>query len=350
MTICPKCNQSYLGKQCPNCRPFIRLSSQRPRSVKTPWDNPLAHGHWSQDPWLRLTIGLLVSQGSFLALRRLVEAASLGLGFSEQTITWSGYTGFIIWGSMQIVCLFIGTLLAGSGQKEWLFYGLSVGFINTVISLMQAGTRYTTDITHWLFIFAMFLSLGMGVLGAKLGSVFWRPLQPTVTGTMGAKPKIRRSISLRDIITGFNILTVKVQWFKVYIGTLIALLGYFFAMKIFYWVVNTLQFQDMIESGNVKTRIFRLLIGGIAILVGGIIAGSGSNYGPAQGIWAGLFTCIGYTVGIFMQYEQSPTLDELSSAWLIILMIMIVGATLGSRMMPPIVRAPKKSVSKPAEI
>ncbi len=351
MTTCPTCNQSYLGKQCPYCRPAIRLHThRRPRAVKTPWDNPLAPGHWSQDPWLRLAIGLMVAQGSFLAFRRLIEAGLLGLGFTEQTYAWAGYTGFLVWGSLQIVCLFFGTLLAGSGQKEWLFYGLSVGFINTVVSLMQAGARYTGDITPWLLVMAMLLSLGMGVLGAKVGSYFWRPLQPAVPVAVSQKPRIKRSISVRDLITGLNILTVKVQWIKVYLGTAMALAGFFFSMQMFYWFVNTFQLREMIDSGNVQIRIFRLLISGLSILLGGFIAGSGSNYGPAQGIWSGIFTCIGYTIIILLQVEQTPTLNDLASAWVIILAIMIAGAIFGSRIMPPIVRTPKKSVSKPAEI
>lgn len=353
LTTCPKCRQTYVGKSCPRCAPqTLRSSAHRSGA---PWDNPLTPGHWSQNPWVRCAVGVAVSQGLFLGLRRWAEAAVCFFGPQDTYLAWSGYEGFAAWGLLQAVCVLVGSMLVGSGQREWMFYGLAVGFINTIIDLALSGSRFI-DITPTLIIVLMLGSFFAGVLGSRLGALIWRPLESSRTTLEVASGGARGGIAVKDLFAGINFLSLKVNWLRIAIGAAVGIAGPPFAGWIFFYLVGALGMRSWLEDNQqVQTGVFIILIRILSVFLAGFLAGTNSANGPAQGFWTGLL-CAGGMVVVRYLSSQSPTgepfvVQEIIAYAFIALALCIVGAIFGARLLPPVIhRGKKRKLTKVAEI
>lgn len=304
------------------------------------WDNPLVPGHWSQNPWLRLFVGVAVALGSFHAIRRLVEAAFLVLGPSSMALTWRGWTGFFVWHGLQMVTFFIGAMVAGSGQPLWLFYGSVLGFIGAMMGLILTLGKHTM-VPDMVLLLQIGMEMAAAITGAWLGSFIWKPLT-TIKADLPVDRKAaleaaRRIKPYKELLDSFNFLTIKLRWLRLLTGVVIGVAGYTFAREIFNTFVNQLRLGGALDNAReIRLDLIRDLIGAAAVGLGGFIAGSGSKNGPAHGIWLAVLCGGGVIAHNYLWRDPPLRSDELMPQLTLIAFLSVMGGFMGSRLMPPI--------------
>lgn len=320
------------------------------------WDNPLVPGHWSQNPWLRLFVGVAVALGGFHAIRRSAEATFLLFGPSNLILTWRGWSGFFVWHGLQLLTFFAGALVAGSGQTLWLFYGSVLGFICAMCGLILTLGKHTM-VPDWVLLVAITLEMAAAVAGAWLGAWIWKPLTAVKAEVpidrKQAREAARRMKPYKELVESFNFLTLRLNWLRLLIGLVIALMGYTFAREIFDSIVKQLRLSGALEQArDIRMDLIRDLVGGLAVVIGAFIAGSGSKNGPAHGIWLALLCCAGIVAHNYLLRDPPLRSDELVPHLGSVAFIAIAGAYLGSRLMPPIakIQAAKAPARRNVEI
>lgn len=295
-----------------------------------------------------------MSQGLFLSARRWAEAAVSFFGPADQYLAWSGLPGFFAWGTLQAVCVLLGSILAGAGQRDWIFYGLALGFINTVIDLALSGNRFF-EISPIMILLLMIASFLAGVVGCRIGAWIWRPLDTAKTTLeLGMGGKAPGGIAVRDLFAGLNFLTLRVNWLRIVIGAVLGILGAAFASELFYRTVNAIGLRGALEQAlDVKTNIFIIMVRTMSVFVAGFIAGSNSTNGLAHGFWAGGMVALGLAVERYLRGLTNPEAfvpQEVLAFSFIYLALCLLGGYFGSKLLPPVIHTGKRKLTKVAEI
>ena len=319
---------------------FVHPAAMTPQGLT--WDNPLVPGHWSQNPWLRLFVGVAVALGGFHAIRRLIEALFLVLGPSHMALTWRGWTGFFVWHGLQLVTFFLGAMVAGSSQPLWLFYGSVLGFIGAMTGLILTLGKHTM-VPDMVLLLQICLEMAAAIAGAWLGSVIWKPITAikveVPVDRKAALEAARRIKPYKEFLESINCFTLKLRWLRLFIGVVIGVIGYTFAREIFNAFVNQLRLGGALDNAReIRLDLIRDLIGATAVALGGFIAGSGSKNGPAHGIWLAALCCLGVVVHNFLWRDPPLRNDELTPQLALIALLAVMGGFLGSRLMPPIAK------------
>jgi hypothetical protein len=349
LNTCPKCRQTYVGKTCPRCAP-VRPGAQR---LAVTWDNPLASGHWSQNPWIRCGVGIAVAQGLFLGVRRWAEAGVSLFGPADMDLTWTGYSGLAAWTLLQFLCVLAGSMLVGAGQRDWLFYGLAVGFINMVIDLAICGERIR-DVDSYFVLLMMATTFCAGVLGSRLGAAIWKPIElhrPALEFG-GAK---QGGIAVKDFFAGMNFITLKVNWLRILLGSAIGISGPPLAEWLFYRSLGWVGLRGAVEhSHDIQRGVFIIMIKILSVFLAGLVAGMNTSAGAAHGFWAGVLSAIGMVfvkAALAQQSIAEPINPEEIVAYAFITVgLCTVGGFFGSRLLPPVLHTGKRKLTKVAEI
>jgi len=286
-----------------------------------------------QSPSGRLVIGLILAQGLFFGLRHLFISILLAtqgeeaLGETLQTLQ-----GLILMEALQVVPLFLGVLLAGSGQRQGFVLGFVIGLFNSVLCmLIQALLTHQASTLSWYG--QPLLQACFGGLGGWIGSTIWKP-PPTPnlpTGKMGRKlGGVRRRVS---------ILAGRVAWVRVTLGAVLAVAGSLWAEFLLQTVLNASNGR-LDTSTRLQDEIFSWEIKALAILFGGALAGATTTNGIKQGLCVGIVACLvllavprghGTAVAALLTVVSTFTLS-------------VVGGWFGSQLLPPVVPAKKGSI------
>lgn len=321
---CPVCFQQYEQRvQCPRCR--VNLQPPSVREPATPED-PLPP-HWSRNPWGRTVLGVLVAQGLYYVLRSLLFAGMLALG-SESETAHGNLFGLLSSQFLQLLALFLGSLLAGAGQRGGGVYGSMVGVWNGILCTMVQGLQ-GEPITAVLLYGQPILHAAVGAFGGVLGSWFWQPITATVPS--GAKPM---PVKLGPSPL-FQLTRARIHWLRVFAGLGIAAAGYVWADTILHLVLKTAD-GHMTLRASVQQSLLTLEIAALAVFVGGALAGATTWSGTAQGAWMGILSAavfVGYQLG-YRHMNDPGTLGLYVGG---ILALGLLGGSLGGRLLPPIV-------------
>jgi hypothetical protein len=326
--VCPQCATSFEQRlQCPTCG--VRLHYRDSREGEGRFSG--GSTRWQQTTWGRILIGLLLAQGLFYGFRHLCTAVLLGLQ-DEVAVenSLNSLQGFLILQGLQILALILGCVLAGGGQRQGALLGLVVGLWNGTLSVLvlsnpvQALTTvaiYGQPLVHGAF----------GALGGLIGCLVWKPLP--AAGGPGAS-KLVRKLGGGGNKRKVPLFAGKVAWIRVILGTAIAVAGTLSATVILNLVEEVSQgklstksdFQDEIVTWEVKA---------LALVVGGLLAGSTRNNGLKQGLLVGI-AAGAILVGIPLGANRgSPPI--LAATMIGAVGFCLVGGYFGSQLFPPVV-------------
>lgn len=333
--ICPTCRREYeRSMACPRCR--VALVSPLAVHADRTSEDPFA-SHWTRDPWGRTVLGVLLAQGLFFALRRLFSAAVLAFGDDSEAIL-AGPAGLIAAQILQLIALFLGSVLAGAGQRGGGLYGSMVGVWNGILCMVIQGLQGEA-VTPVLLYSQPLIHAAVGAFGGVIGSWIWKPM---FVGGLGAS----RRVSLTAVSAPlFELTHARIHWVRILVGCTMAILGHVWADTLLHMVVKTAE-GHMTLRASVQHTILTLEISALAVFIGGAFAGATTWHGSAQGAWVGLMTAaafVGYQIG----YRQATEVESLVLYVGGILGLALLGGSFGGRLLPPLAAPPQTSSRVP---
>lgn len=333
--VCPKCSTSYEQRlQCPLCG--ARLLFHEGRRGEHP---PARPTHWRQRPWGRILVGLMLSQGLFYALRQLLTAVLMATQEQEAIEQLGGKTAAVL--SFQIVgglALLVGTLFTGAGQRQGAFLGCMVGAWNGVLSVLffRGPAQVMTPIA---VLGQPLLQAVVGAVGGWVGSAFWKPIGETWSGDRLPMESEKLGLRKRDAFRPhFSLFAGPVAWFRVSIGVFLAVAGTLTATFFFKKLLD-LSHGTLATTDDLQDRLITMEIQALALLLGGVLAGTSTRNGIKQGFCVGLAATV-ILIGIEIQFVE----HWLQMAGLTVVgafSLSLVGGWFGSQLIPPIARPPR---------
>lgn len=329
--ICPTCRKEYeQSVACPRCH--VALVSPLVLHGERSGDDVLPP-HWTRDPWGRTVLGVLLAQGLFYAFRKLFTVGVLWFASDSETIL-AGPPGLIAAQILQLVGLFLGSILAGAGQRGGGLYGSMVGVWNGILCMVIQGLQGEA-VTPVLLYSQPLIHAAIGAFGGVIGSWIWKPM---FVGSLGTS----RRPSLSAVSAPFFELTqARIHWFRILAGCVIAILGHVWADSLLHMVLKTAE-GHMTLRASVQHTILTLEISALAVFIGGAFAGATTWHGSAQGAWVGLITAtafVSYQIG----YRQALHAETLVLYVGGILALALLGGSFGGRLLPPLAAPPQTS-------
>jgi hypothetical protein len=325
-----------------------------------PSENPLVPGHWSQKPWLRTVMGIIVAQGLFLFLRRCFEAHHLytmtaelerlqqwreQAGFFTRYLVeeriqaarsmWGGETAFFIWQGLQIVALLLGGILAGAGQKAGWQYGGVIGLINGFISLFQL-LPYKPNVPE-VYLFAQpLLYVAVGVLGSVIGAWFWPPLVAASSEDL-RKAKEVRPPWWKFLLGVFDFKRLKVHWVKSLLCAVVAAAGVIFMEQAYVYLVGKLQIAEVLRKRGINREYVIIIMTWLWVFMSAMAAGASTHHGWIQGFWVGVLTGPVF-IAISALDESKGMTTTVPTLLGTFLALGIAGGSFGARLLPPVIK------------
>jgi hypothetical protein len=291
--VCPDCKASYDQRlQCPTCNVRLVYKPGGPAPQKVNPNEPTAK--WLQSALGRLVVGIVLAQGLYLGLHKLITAGFLATEDSDVRGLWSTLFGVILIQGMQALALLIGGTLAGAGYRRGTLLGIIVGLASGAISLfLQSGLDQ--DAAAVTLYGQPLLQAALGALGGFIGCTIWKPIpppkRPSDAQLILKKPAASMTPSLPAKFSG------PISWMRVLAGSALAIAGIFYAKTLLKMVVDASDGKLAVDT-YLQAELVTWEIKALATLVGSAVAGSGSANGLKQGLCVGL--CVGIVqVGIF---------------------------------------------------
>jgi hypothetical protein len=275
----------------------------------------------------RVIIGVLLVQGLFYALRHLFTGVMMMTGDThDPALGWTRPHGILGLQALQASVPFVGAVLAGAGHRNGLLLGILVGAVNGILALFMPLT-FRSHGTIAVYGLPLLQTLA-GAVGGWIGCSVWKPIQPVAFLRAEKKTGVAR-IPL-PVFVG------PVRWVRVVLGSVIALLGSFYAGKIIDLILTLaagrldsyLMLQDEMVGWEIKA---------FAVLVGAGLAGAGTHNGIKQGLCVGLLTGL----GLLAIPARRGTTFMFSMTLLSAMLLSLVGGWFGSKLLPPLTKLPR---------
>jgi hypothetical protein len=290
--------------------------------------------HWQRTPWGRIFIGLLLAQGLFYGLRHLVTAFVLVLQPSaEPGDDTSALLIVVVIQVLQAVTLLVGGMVAGSGQRNGTLLGAVVGVWNGVLTGLTpqwAGQSLSAVALYG----DPLLQTSLGALAGWMGSTFWKPLpapEPTVPQRVVRKaPKRTRP----PLFAG------RIALFRVLLGSALAAGGTLSASALFA-LIDRLGEGGLAGNGTTLDLVVTWEIKALALIAGGVLAGSNCYNGLKQGL------CVGIVTALILAAVQ----PQAAEGWAGVIGLLVatttfpclMGGWFGCQLLPPVVAYRKRS-------
>lgn len=333
--VCPQCKKAYKqALQCPSCR--VRLSyHDAPTAHVENGPEPERSSQWSQTPWGRMVVGLILAQGLSYGLQQLLTAWWLASG-EEGILVWTTLWGLVLLHSLQGVSLLLGGALTGAGQVRGILYGAYVGLVNGLIFLavQRQGGEFLTD----LVLFGQpFLHLVFGALGGFIGQVIWKPVPRIQTPEPMAFSPASRS---RRGLGGPRWLAGPVHLSRVLVGAASVVLGVVSSNKILEFVVTTSEGKLSLTS-HLQAQLVAWEIAALVIVFGAGVAGATTSNGLKQGLCVGVGASLVF-VGIQLGHPKA-TMESMLFMLISMIGFGMIGGWFGAALFPPVVAQRKRN-------
>jgi hypothetical protein len=308
----------------------VRLLYHAGRGAGRP---PGPAGRWTQTPWGRILIGLLLAQGLYYGLQHLFLALLMALSSQGLwQLAWTSTYGLLALQVLQVFTLLMGGILAGGGHRSGAALGAMVGAWNGVLGVLVEPLlhpEFVPALTAVALCGRPLLHAAFGALGGWVGRAFWRP--PAEPKAPGSGPARKPGVARRR----GPVLTGPVAWLRVALGSAVAVAGCLSAATLFNFLLDA-------SAGKLSTtsvwqdRVIIWEIQALAVLVGSAAAG----YNTPNGLKQGLF--VGATVGVVLMGLQlalnraTPEVATLTVAAAFVLSL--TGGWFGGQLFPPVVR------------
>lgn len=339
--VCPSCGKSFERRMsCPDCDSRLEyrggtvgpvLSSHLP-DTSTQWQHSLPG---------RFFLGLLLSQGLFYGLRNLLMAGVLAAGDTQEEGLWQQVAGVVLSQGLQAICLLVGGVFAGAGQKQGHVLGALIGLANGAIFIAVHQTGILPMSSAFLHEPAVFYALPLvqmafGTLGGWLGRSIWHPLpdmEPLLEVNRDARPG-RRTPARLSPFAG------PIAWVRVGIGCALAAGGAIAAPRILSYILITFDRVLVIED-RITGLIAIWEITALAVLLGGSFAGSSTFNGLKQGLCVAIGSCV-IILGVKL---SSPdfNFDQVLLLCFTAAFFSLVGGWFGGQLFPPLMIIKKAS-------
>jgi hypothetical protein len=318
--VCPACSTTHDQRlHCPVCG--ARLVYRGPDRRRGGGRD----GKWTQSPWARVIIGLLLAQGLFHGLQQLVAAVWLsmtGVGVVEAA---GPAAGALLQGA-QLFGLLLGGLIAGSGQRSGPLLGALVGVWNGVLCLVLQPSTGVTLTTVSLYGQPL-LQTACGALAGWLGCVIWKPLpMPTLPGAAQTVRKPTLGGERSTLFAG------QISWFRVILGTALAIAGILSANTILQTVLAA---DARLSTADLwHDQMLTLEIKALAILAGAGLAGANT----ANGLKQGLCVAVPIILLLLAQPVARASTGVVTLSLLATFVLCVIGGWFGSQLLPPVVK------------
>jgi hypothetical protein len=325
--------------QCPACGTRLLYQDRVTRQARPAVSQPAgSRPRWQHTPWGRILIGLVLAQGLFYGLRHLLTGVVLALSGEggHQTVQ-----GVVLLQALQVLTLAAGCVLAASGQRQGILLGTVVGVWNGSLSmLLHSGPAQPLTLVSLSG--QLLLQMTFGTLAGWVGCLIWKPLPaPVLPGAAAVVHKPAPARPRGPLFRG------PIAWVRVAAGTALAVAGTLSAALIFDKMIDVSN-GVLATTHDVQDRIITWEIKALAVLLGGVLAGSGSRNGLKQGLCVGLAASV-ILLGIQLQFSKSwPNVLVLTAG--ISFSLSLVGGWFGSQLFPPVVKARRKGTLGPASL
>lgn len=282
--VCPQC-QGVFDAQflCPNCGVTLQEGgASAPSYAEHSGESAVLGVNLAQ----RCLAGVLLSQGSYFALRNVSSAVAQLIGSNDLLADGPGRI------AAQIVCVLAGAIVAGAGSATYLRAGLAVGFVNFVMfigSQFAAGVRPET----WVMAATGVCAIAVGAAGAFAGSRYWPSLEtfvPVVKRKSEAKTK-QKNLPKEP--------PIPIAWARVLGGAVLSIGCTVWAGPIRDFIVHNSQGAFGADS-RIQLQFTAWMISALAMLIGGAFAGASSRGGIRHGFLVGLLA----SAGVFIIHLQ----------------------------------------------
>jgi hypothetical protein len=281
-------------------------------------------------PWGRILIGVLLAQGLYFSVRHLIEGAVMA---GTSLPAWPPLTRFMFWQGLQIAALLPAMALTGSGQDQAFLMGTLGGLISGVISVLLQSAQ--TPEVGSLGLYGPPALQGLaGAIGAWMGSVIWRPIAPPmIPGAVVRKvPTPRR----RHWLSG------PIAWFRVALGSTLAVAGCLSAPYIFDFVMELGRGKISTES-YLEDQIVTWEIRALAILMSAALAGATTSNGLKQGLAVGILT----TASLLSFPRLHATPHIIAVTVFSSLSLSLAGGWFGGQILPPVIQPHRARIAGP---
>ncbi|HEY8504842.1 MAG TPA: hypothetical protein VIL46_09685 [Gemmataceae bacterium] len=273
--VCPQCREMFSGRLlCPACGVQLTSTNRRsprfaPRRLETvpPPERP-------GGVFARLLIGLLVAQGLYYGLRRIVSAGLLASGLPGGW--WEGSAGVVTAQVFQGAGLLAGALVAAGGHPRGVAIGTCLGVFNAVTFLLPALARGESFARSFAYDQPL-LQLLLGTLAGAVAVRVWRPFPEPTAGEWEGEAAPELVVSRAP---------PRVNWLRLILGTALAAAGSIWAEEAQEFLMT--EGSGLFRGGSLaQSQFVTWQIATLAVVAGAAWAAAGSRAGPLHGFLTG---------------------------------------------------------------
>ncbi len=247
----------------------------------------------------RIAIGVVLALGFYLGLRKVLMG-TVALLSADPATWWLSFNGLAVVYAAQSVAVVFGALIASAGRFRGYGHGFAVGVVCGGLFLayeLLAGAP-----VHDLVIYLQPPVLALlGLVAGVVGSRIWM-VAPSVDIPLTNQSKISSIQLATEAVTNPGRPTV---WVRVMLGAMVMVCGMAMADQTRHFVqknsAGLLRVQNLGQGEFITWQL-----GTFLVLMGGIIAGSGTGAGLRHGLIAGLLGSVGVFAFCLKQGSAIP--------------------------------------------
>jgi hypothetical protein len=322
--VCTRCSTSHeQALHCPTCGNALVYTQAHKRRRSY---GELARG-WQHTDWGRFIIGVGLAQGLFYGLYHLLKSIFLAVSGEPLNPETMPLTELVCIQSLQLFGLLVGSVTAGVARRQALVLGVYIGVANSILSLLLGQWPAHAFTTYWVYV-QPFIQIALGSFAALVSSLIWKPLAmatlPETPSRMAKKLGAKRPRIIK-LFAG------PISWLRVVLGALLGAAGCFAAKPALTHVLNNTDFLSL--DAHMQEVLLLWEVKGLAFILGGLLAGSGTVNGLKQGLVTGIVTAA--LMNGMVAYERAH-IETVGLTILLAFTLPAVGAWFGAQLFPPV--------------
>lgn len=306
-------------------------------------DNPFTPGHWSQNLFIRLMLGVVVTAAVTLLLIRSAELVLFWFMPVDQL--WKSAGGFFLWQGLEMVGVFFGAMFCVAGRSEMLTMGFLLGLIVGFITLAVVPTNLPIPQSLY-FVMPAWFTVSSSI-GAWVGEKLWHP-QYRKSKRANSSSKLTQEDNDLSIAQLFRqailgMIFAHIKWLRIILAVLIILPTLIYLHDFMNWFIIKVGLLSWVTEVGLQKSWLELMIKMLVVILFGAMAGAGTNHGVAHGFWTGVICgVLDLLWRVLVPSETALPVDEImwEVGWVFVLSIVAGG--FGALVVPPIMYLAKR--------
>lgn len=355
--VCPQCRTTYENNlTCPKCNVRLAYFSQRGGDPEALTGDE----KWHQTPAGRAFAGVIFALGLSYGLLQGTTSLLHFFGYGVDRVQLSPTLRLMLFYVLQVPAVLAGAMLAGAGRRKAVAFGALVGIVTGGIVLVglrtgalrpivqpyanawlfppenvRPGQFLGMDISLWTVLAVLPLHLIAGAVGGLITRFIFTPppdvgmpvLLPSEPGQMLGTSKKVRLPPMRNLQGKGS----SIAWAQALVGVVCAIAAVYHRNLLVRFIQDASEQLIKIESPD-QVLLINGTIVGLAIFLGGAIAGAGRANGFTQGIMVGIAGGMGQIA--FLQ-NQFAGQTQIFYAVLGAIFLAPLGGYFGCTLLPP---------------